>query len=241
MRKRLFILILICAAALAIVPDGELRGEYLFLKDGPILQGKILRESGSGVTMKLADGKTRTVPRVDILRILYTELYMGKVYVQKTDGSGMELYQVDEDTNSYTFRKDLNRADEIKIPRGDVLFIARKNPSGLTGTPDKEYIDLAWRPPYNQVRGYKIYIREGRDGPFKLLDTTSSLKYRVKGLKARVLYTFKVTAIDRENYESLPSNEIFLTSGNNPPTPPKNVHVSLNRADDGSVLSGRIS
>jgi hypothetical protein len=58
------------------------------------------------------------------MRILYTELKMGKVYVQKRNGESIIAYIVNEDRNQFTLRLDLYKPQEFNIKRNDILFIA---------------------------------------------------------------------------------------------------------------------
>lgn len=97
-----FILSIICL---------PLNAEYVFLKNGEIKQGSVASDNASSIILRSKNNKTETINRSEIMRLLYTELYMGKVYVQKTDGKNEICYMVDEDRDTYTFRKDLNNLD----------------------------------------------------------------------------------------------------------------------------------
>ncbi|HOP29827.1 MAG TPA: fibronectin type III domain-containing protein [Spirochaetota bacterium] len=197
-----------------------LNAETVFLKDGSIIEGRIISDSAGTVAVKDKDNKTRTVQRVNIMRILYTDLYMGKVYVQKTDGKNIIAYMVDEDRDTYTFRRELFNPEEFKLRRDQVLFMARGNPSGLEGEPDTDHVSLKWFPPYNQVRKYKIYIKGPGDKSYSVADETGSKSITLKKLKSNTKYQLYVTAIDSAGDESLPSNELSITTKNIPPSDP---------------------
>jgi hypothetical protein len=111
------------------------RSEYLFKKDGSIIHGKITRENAKSVTIKAASGPAAQVERSDIMRILYTELYMGKVYIRLTTGKVLDGYMVDEDQTTYTFRKELYRPEEFTLPRSKVMFLVRSNPTAWRRRP----------------------------------------------------------------------------------------------------------
>ena len=51
--------------------------------------------------------------------------------VRLTDGSSFTAYLAFEDTDAYTFRKDINRPEEFIVQRKQVLFMARSNPTDL--------------------------------------------------------------------------------------------------------------
>ena len=161
------------------------------------------------------------------MRLLYTELYMGKVYVQKTDGKNIICYMVDEDRESYTFRKELYSPEEFKLKRDMVLFMARGNPTGLEGETDTHSVDLKWFPPYNPVKRYRIYKKGPEDKKFILADETGSKSITLKDLKSNTKYQLHVTAVDDAGDESIPSNELTITTKNVAPDKPVITKVEL--------------
>ncbi len=215
------ILLLVCAFG----SRQSLRGEYVFLKDGAILQGTIVAENAAKITLQKKDNKREVIARETIMRILYTELYMGKVFVQKTDGKGVACYMVDEDRETYTFREEINSPKEFTFRRDQVLFVARRNPSGLEGKAETDRIRLTWLPPYNQVSEYRIYLKGPKDAEYRKAGETGSKGYTVRELPSNTPFHVYVTAIAREGDESLPSNEIVLTTKNIRPNPPGEVNA----------------
>jgi hypothetical protein len=197
------------------------RAEHVFLKDGSILEGSIERDNPASISLRLRDGRTQIIERSNIMRILYTETYMGKIHLQKIDGTSLEGYIVDEDQQTFTIRKDIKRPEEFTIKREEILFTTRKNPVALTGRPGLDSIDLSWKPPYAPPRSYKVYIRAGKD--YSLAGTCGGTSFRVKGLSGNRRYYLKVTAIDPEGIESLPSNEITVTTLHHDPEPPRGL------------------
>jgi hypothetical protein len=101
--------IIFCSIALIISIHGlrDLRSEQVFLKDGSIVSGTIVADTAKSLTVKGAGGKRDTIARDRIMRILYTELFMGKVFIRMNDGTVKSGYMVDEDRTTYTFRKEL--------------------------------------------------------------------------------------------------------------------------------------
>ncbi|MBN2159387.1 MAG: hypothetical protein JW807_08315 [Spirochaetes bacterium] len=109
---------------------GELGAEHLFLKNGSIVECKILHETPEAYTVRVKGSLKKVYSRNEIMRVLYTKLYLGKVYIYKTDGSILEGHIVEEDQNNFTVRTDINRPAEFTIKRADVSFISRKKPAG---------------------------------------------------------------------------------------------------------------
>jgi fibronectin type 3 domain-containing protein len=196
--------------------------EAVFMKNGPIIVGKITSETADSISITTTDGKTSKIKRGDILRILYTKLKMGKVFIQKRDGKALTAYIVDEDQDSYTCRNDLNKRDEFVIKRSDVLFMAEKNPSGLQPVGDigTDRVSLTWLPPYGDVSKYNIYIKKDDKAKYELVDSAKGKTVTVKNLASNTLYYLIVTSVDDDNYESSPSNELKITTANIHPDRP---------------------
>ena len=202
----------------------NLNAEYVFIKNGEIKQGSIISENAASITIRSGkDKKSETINRSDIMRLLYTELYMGKVYVQKTDGKNEICYMVDEDRISYTFRKELYSPVEFQLKRDEVLFMARGNPSGLKGEPSTDSADLTWFPPYNPVKKYRLYIKGPGEKQFTPSAECGGTNYTLKKLKSNTKYIMYVAALDEAGDESLPSNELTITTLNIKPDRPVNL------------------
>ncbi|HPA71331.1 MAG TPA: hypothetical protein PKY31_03625, partial [Spirochaetota bacterium] len=144
MKKTTGILLIIGIMTLSLAM--EIRPEVIFLKDGSLVQGSVTQDAAEYITVRKEDNKTEKILRKDIMRILYTKLNMGKIYVQKRDGKGLTAFIVDEDQESYTFRKELHSPAEFTLKRVDVLFIADRNPSGLKGEAETDRARLEWFP-----------------------------------------------------------------------------------------------
>ncbi len=229
--------ILFPALTVLIIFNSPAFAEYIFLKDGSIITGKIETETPVAVSLIKNDGTRQMIYHNNIIRVLYTELYMGRVYVQQTNGKGLEVFMVDEDQEYYTFRHELYKPEEIKIKRTNVLFMARKNPTGLQVIKiETDRIEITWFPPYNQIKNYKIYYKNKESDKYISAGNTSSKSFTIKNLKSNTQYFIIVTAVDKDGYESLPSNEINETTKNIRPNAPKNVKVEKVLSKDKKTL-----
>lgn len=211
-----------------------LSAESVFLKDGSIIEGRIISDAAASVSIRLEDRKVRQIQRSDIMRILYTELKMGKIYIQKRDGKGIVAYMVDEDRESYTFRMELYDPAEFILKRSDVLFMAEKNPSGLQvdGDVDTDRVTLTWLPPYDAVKKYNVYIKINDNDKYELIDSTGSKSITLKNLSSNTVYYIIVTSVDSSSYESSPSNELKIKTKNIPPDKPEGI---VRHIKDGNV------
>lgn len=218
------IVITILAGIILAMP---VQAEFVFLKNGSIIEGKIVADAADSVTIKDKENKVKTVPRNSIMRILYTSLKMGKIYIQKRDGEGLVAFMVDEDRDSYTFRKDLYKPEEFVLQRIDVLFLAEKNPSGLKGVADTDSIALTWLPPYDSVKHYNVYYSSDKKEKYKLAGSPWGKSYTLGNLSSNKTYYIIVTSVDSDGYESSPSNELKITTKNIPPDAPGNLTKSI--------------
>jgi hypothetical protein len=226
-----------CAAFLVLIlivfTDKPSGAEALFLKDGSIIDGTIVSDGATSVTIRLSDKKTKQIPRSDLMRILYTELKMGKIYIQKRDGKGIVAYMVDEDRESYTFRLELYNPEEFNLKRSDVLFMAEKNPSGLqvVGEIGTDRVSLSWLPPYDAVKKYNLYARKNEKDKYELIDSIGGKSITLKNLSSNTNYFLIVTSVDGTDYESSPSNELKIKTKNNPPEKPSDIIRNMKGAD----------
>lgn len=190
----------------------HLYGEFVFLKDGRIIEGKVVSDSSDYIILKTGSGKEQRLDRSLITRTLYTNLNMSKLYVQKRNGDSFVAFLVDEDRDEYRFRKELYKPEEFSVPRKDILFMSEKNPSALKGEPSSESIRLSWLPPYGQVKVYRIYIKQKKSDEYKMAGSTKKAEITISGLKSQTEYLFIVRAVDDTDYETNPSNEIKVTT-----------------------------
>jgi fibronectin type 3 domain-containing protein/RNase P/RNase MRP subunit p29 len=201
--------IILLVVLFAVIP---LKAEYLFLKDGLIIKGKVVSETPNEVVIRDEKNKVITYPHNKVLRVLYTEISMGKVYVQMKSGENFKGYMIDEDRDSYTFRNDINKPEEFTVKRSKVLFIAERNPSELRGESGYTDISLTWSPPYDKMKFYNVYYKKDKDEKFILADASWSTSYKLKGLKSFTKYIIRVTGVDNSNAETTPSNEVEITT-----------------------------
>lgn len=233
----------ICRTAVIIIvivfETAAVYGEYIFLKTGEIKAGQIVSETASTVTIRSRENKRESFQRSEIIRVLYTELYMGKVYVQKTDGKNEICYMVDEDRETYTFRRELYAPQEFQLRREEVLFMARGNPSGLKGEADTDRVSLKWFPPYNPVKKYRLYMREETEKKFAPADEFRGTELTLKNLKSNTKYVFYVSAVDESGDESLPSNELKITTLNIRPPKPGNLRYEKRDVEKTETVKGK--
>ena len=118
--------------------------ESVFLKDGSIVQGKVISENSKSLKLACTDESKREVFRSNILRVLYHDEYKFKRYLNKVDGSVLEVYIVDEDKNSYTYRTDLYSPKETKILKDRVDSISKSGPRKKSSDSyrEKEYFKV---------------------------------------------------------------------------------------------------
>ncbi|MBN1534483.1 MAG: fibronectin type III domain-containing protein [Spirochaetes bacterium] len=236
--------IITLSLAITIAGLRDLRSEYVFLKDGKIIPGSVVGDTAAGIVVRQKNGTTATIPRNTISRVAYTNLYLGRLYVRLTDGSDFLGFLVDEDSDTYTFRKSLESPDEFRVDRQDVLFSTRRNPTHLKGSAGEDSVELKWHAPYNRVSNYNIYRKGPEDRDFALVETSGDVEEELSGLMSRTAYTFYVTAVYGDGEESLPSNIINVTTKNFLPDTPGRFRASITKGHAGKMdvgLSWKVS
>lgn len=112
--------------ALSIIISGavSLYAEAFFLKDGSIIEGKVLSETDDGVTI-ITPGKLKTeISRDLIIRKATGDSFKKPVYILKKDGGVIKGYIVEEGSEGIMVRKELASPDELKILKGDVVRVS---------------------------------------------------------------------------------------------------------------------
>ncbi|PKL17113.1 MAG: hypothetical protein CVV49_12945 [Spirochaetae bacterium HGW-Spirochaetae-5] len=206
--------------------------EFVFKNDGSIIKGSIVADDVATLSIRKEGSAIEKVNRKDIMRIIYTDMYLGKVYVRLTSGEVIEGYQVDEDRDNYFFRKDITKPEEFTIQRRKVMFIARTNPTDLAGIPSTEIIKITWSPPFKPAKFYKVYIRDVKNNEtkFKIAGETGDLEFTLKDLQKSWSYEVYATAIAVTGEESLPSEKIIV---NTLPESPEKLNIAEKLSDDG--------
>jgi len=216
-----------------------LSAETIFLNDGSIFKGRVYSETDRVIKIILSDGKKMTIKRNDLLRITYTDMYMGRVKIKKRDGSTFEAFIVDEDRDSYIFRWRLEKNDEFTMLRSEILQISRLEPSSLKAETLKDRVNLTWESPFSKTKEYRIYINSG-DGKYILAAVSNNEKCTLFGLKENIPYTIIVRAVDMDGFESGPSNELKLTLTDLKPAAPSGLTCDTLESSDGGSLTAEL-
>lgn len=138
---------------LLILYPAALAAESVFLKDGSIVEGRVVRENDREVQLALSTGGRRSIPRGEILRTVYHEEYKQKRFIYLMSGEMIEGFIVDEDRETYTYRRDLASARENRVARSKVDFISKRR---LEVKEKKEKVEDA------TAKGGKDLAAEGR-------------------------------------------------------------------------------
>jgi hypothetical protein len=109
--------ILLCAPLFA---------ESVFLNDGTITEGRIVKETDTGLVLRISNGLDVTIPRNRVLRVVYHNHYKKTVEVQKSDGTKVKGFIVDENKDDYIMRTVLDSPTEITIKKNEVDAIVNK-------------------------------------------------------------------------------------------------------------------
>ncbi len=104
----------------------SLNAESVFMNDGSIIEGKVIRDTDKFISIKPPAGPVRDIQRKDLIRVLYSDDYKNKVYIYKLDDSMVEGYIVYEDAANYTIRENIASKNELTISKEKVNYISKK-------------------------------------------------------------------------------------------------------------------
>jgi len=126
----------LCISLFLMMPQFAAAADYVFLKNGIILEGRVTDETDINLTILLKDGKKQVVSRRNMLRTLYNDSFKKKQFIQLKNGDIIEGHIVGEDRDSYTVRKDLDSARESVYARSQVEGITKTRPDPLNVRPE---------------------------------------------------------------------------------------------------------
>lgn len=112
--KKIILITLLCA-----FPFAGAHAEYLYLKDGQVIQGTIESEDAEGYNVK-TKYQTKRVPRGDVTRIMFGERKMEPIFLLMNDGSSKKGFLVDQDAEKIIMREKENSPGEITVLKKDI-------------------------------------------------------------------------------------------------------------------------
>lgn len=110
---------------LAVMLPAAIYAEAVFLKDGSIIEGRIVKERGGTMEVRTTGNMIRKLKRSEVLRIVYEEQYRQPCKIMLMNGTLVDGYIVDEDRDRYYVRSKLTSPDEKAIDKKEVQFIER--------------------------------------------------------------------------------------------------------------------
>ncbi|HON79747.1 MAG TPA: hypothetical protein PK544_14735 [Spirochaetota bacterium] len=103
----------------------SLSAEIIYLNDGQVLRGTIIREGKHFITVQTRF-QTREVYRKHIKRIMYGERDMEPIYFLMRDGRLINGFLVDQDSRKVVYRKTKDSAEEFTLLKEDISQMSAK-------------------------------------------------------------------------------------------------------------------
>lgn len=209
-------LFLIILATLLLMPF-SVRAEYIFLKDGSVIKGTILKDTDKKILIKADRGYRVTVKRSEVLRVSYKKADLAKQKIEFVSGKTIFVYIVGEDQTAYIVRAKINSLDEITVNKKDILKIIQNRPSKLVAEVSWPEVELQWKKPFSKSLKYYLYLARKKDKfpvkPYRVIENSNC---KLKGLKKGLVYKAQVTSISPDNKESVPSNVCIINYNSAP-------------------------
>jgi hypothetical protein len=108
---------------ISVLSETAVFAEFIYLNDGQVLQGKIVSEDTKEIVVETKFQK-RTIRRDDVLRIMYGERKMEKVFLLMNDGTLRNGFKVDEDATQIFMRDTEDSPKEYTIPKSQIKQIS---------------------------------------------------------------------------------------------------------------------
>ena len=122
---------IIVLVILIALPAALTYAESIFIKDGSIIDGIVIKDTDKTSTVRTLNGKVMEISKKDILRIIFDAEYKNKTYIYKLNGDVIEAFIVNEDRESYTYRTDLASSRETVLKKSQVNLITRQKLTGI--------------------------------------------------------------------------------------------------------------
>jgi hypothetical protein len=116
--------IFLISVAILIVSNSPALGEIIYLKNGSVLKGSIIKEGRTDITIKNENGE-KAIKLSDIQRILYGNNEMEKIFIITNSGKTEKGYMVDQDDDKITIREDPSSPKEKIISKKEIREISR--------------------------------------------------------------------------------------------------------------------
>lgn len=124
-KVKFVILFLFCA--LIFLQVSLKANEIVFLKNGDVLYGSVMKENDKYIFFKeKKKTETRSFRRSQVVRVLYNKKKISKSYIYRKDGTSLLGFIVEENAEGIRLRKILARPDEIFIHRSEIASISEK-------------------------------------------------------------------------------------------------------------------
>lgn len=228
-----------------------LSAAWIFHTDGSIIEGKIVRQTATRVTVKLPDGTKRTIEGRDIMRIRERETVRKDVYVFNIeDGSLFVTNIVDETAKRLITRASLSSPEEITYDRNKFIAAQSRRPCAIEGIAGANDLSLEWAAS-PEDKSYMIFTAPD-GGAFTLAVKSDRAQYVLKNLKGNSSYNVIVGIIDTEGKFHVSDEAARFATGNKRPAPPANLKCARNAKggfdltwdpssdDDGSIAEYRV-
>lgn len=100
--------------------------EFVFVKNGSIIEGKIIKQNDNITIIRNKNGKKTSLERNKILRTIFNNDFKNKKFIYKLDGDLVHSHIVYENNASYFCRDNVLINDEYIILKKDINFISKK-------------------------------------------------------------------------------------------------------------------
>jgi sRNA-binding regulator protein Hfq len=117
MKYSLFLFIIV------LVVPRRLNSEIIYMKDGQIFKGPVIKEDRTTVTVKTSF-QTKQIYREHISRILYGDREMESINILLKNGTLLKGFLVDQDKNQVVFREKRNSPRERTILKSNISQIS---------------------------------------------------------------------------------------------------------------------
>ena len=124
MRTPVLFLSLLIAVLLMMI-DKTAIAEVIYLKNGKVINGAIVGETKKAIRVKTQD-KTLRIKRKDVVRIMYGERKLERIFIQLKDNTLVDGYMIDQDSEKIIFRPDKDNPKEVTVMKSNIQQLSNE-------------------------------------------------------------------------------------------------------------------
>ncbi|MFC1669479.1 LA_0442/LA_0875 N-terminal domain-containing protein [Spirochaetota bacterium] len=124
-KRSLVLFFSLLIAVLSVMSNKISFAEVIYLKNGKVINGAIVGETKNAIRIKTKD-KTHRIKRKDVVRIMYGERKLERIFIQLKDNTLVDGYMIDQDSKKIIFRPEKDVPKEVTVMKSNIQQLSNE-------------------------------------------------------------------------------------------------------------------